>query len=229
MIGDEEGTVYEYDLEDEDIRNALHFGKSGDYEGIELVDSTIYVVKSSGDVYEMPYSLSDKVEAKKYENILNSDNDIEGLGYDPVSNKLLLACKGDGDTKENKAKGKAIYGFDIKKKELVEDEIFSISSEKLEIFLEQHREFDYDDDKLVFKPSGIAYHPIQKVYYVLASVGNLLCVVDTNGDILALYPILEHILGQPEGLCFSPEGDLYISSEGQGDKGYMMKFKMKTK
>ena len=32
---------------------------------------------------------------------------------------------------------------------------------------------------------------------------------------------------QPEGICFTPSGDLYISSEGDDKKGFILKFNYK--
>jgi uncharacterized protein YjiK len=32
------------------------------------------------------------------------------------------------------------------------------------------------------------------------------------------------MLKQPEGICFAPEGDLYISSEGRGADGFILRF-----
>ena len=34
---------------------------------------------------------------------------------------------------------------------------------------------------------------------------------------------------QPEGICFSPSGDMFISSEGQGGKGYILEFELHEK
>ena len=228
-VEDEGGRAYIYDLRQREIVHSIKFWQPGDFEGVELVDDRIYVLESDGDIYEFDYSDEKEVKAKKRETPLSRKNDTEGLGYDPESNELLVVCKEDGDTKDYNAKGKAIYRFDLEEKKLKKKARFEISSGDLKSFFEANRNQDYDDNKLKFEPSGIAYHPIEKTFYVLASVGKLLLVLDAEGDIKSSYPIAPRVLNQPEGICFAPNGDMYISSEGEGDRGYILKFEMKER
>jgi uncharacterized protein YjiK len=93
-------------------------------------------------------------------------------------------------------------------------------------FFEVNKNTAYEEKRINFRPSGIAWHPIQDKYYVLAHVGKILLVVNKQGEIEASYPISPRLLGQPEGICFAPNGDMFISSEGEGDKGYILKFEM---
>ncbi len=228
-VEDETGRVYEYDLKKRKIVNAITFDRPGDYEGIELIDSTIYVLRSDGDLFVFNYTTENATQAKKIENKLSAKNDTEGLGFNPLSGRLLIACKEDEDIEGVKAKGKAVYEYDIKKETLIETPFFEIEKDDLVTFFETYRNFEYEKERIKFEPSGIAYNPVDKYYYVIASVGKLMVVLDNKGSIMATYPIAPRILHQPEGISFASNGDLYLSSEGEGDKGYILKFIMKTK
>ncbi len=141
----------------------------------------------------------------------------------------MIACKGDEDIKGHKAKGKAIYEFDINTKKLIKDATFEITAGDMKKFFEANRDFKYEKDRIKFKPSGIAFNPADGFFYLLASVGKWLIVFDKDGKIQATYVIPPEVLLQPEGICFAPNGDLYISSEGQGEKGQILKFRLKRK
>lgn len=225
-IDDESGRVFEYNLVKKEITHSIEFYKSDDYEGVELVSGQVYVLKNDGDVFEFPYSSNKQLIAKKYETELNAKNDTEGLGYDQSTNQLLIACKEDGGIGKDKIAGRAFYSFDLNTKKLNPSPAFIIGTKELEAFWESEKQTDYDKARIKFKPSAIATHPISGDHYILSSVGKMLIVTSKNGKIKATYPISPRVLGQPEGICFAPNGDLYISSEGEGDRGYILKFEM---
>lgn len=228
-IEDEGGRVYEYNLKRRKITNAITFDGPGDYEGVEVLDSIIYVLRSDGDVYSFKYTQEDIATSEKEETKLSKDNDTEGLGFNPETGHLLIACKEEEDIKGVKAKGKTVYQYDLEKRELIENPFFEIEKDDLEDFFEANRDFEYEEDRIKFEPSGIAYNPIDGYFYIIASAGKLMVVLNKKGSIMATYPIAPRILNQPEGICFAPNGDLFISSEGEGDKGYILKFSLKTK
>ncbi len=227
-IEDETGKVFVYDLDKKDIDYGITFAKSGDYEGIEIVNGMVYVLRSDGDLYEFEFTKKKKVDARKIETPLGKDNDTEGLGYYPRKNQLFIACKEEGGI-DKKTKHKTVYAFDLDSREFKEEPKLEVSNKDLKEFLEKHIEFEYDVERLKFEPSAVAWHPIHERFYLLASVGKLLVVLTEDGEIESTYPISPQILNQPEGICFSPEGDMYISSEGEGDKGFILKFPMLTK
>ena len=228
-VDDETGKVFEYSFDEQDIIHSIHFYKGDDFEGVEIVGNEIYILRSDGDLFKLDYTSSKESRGWEIETALGKKNDTEGLGYDPELNKLLIACKEKPELDDEEIKGRAFYGFDLTSNSLDKEPLFTISPKKLKAFWESNREFEYDKDRIKFKPSAIAFHPITKNYYVLSSVGKMIVVVDKLGTIQATYPISSRVLGQPEGLTFSPEGDMYISSEGEGDRGYILKFEMKTR
>ncbi|SNS91865.1 SdiA-regulated [Ekhidna lutea] len=225
-VDDESGRVYEYNLNKKDITHSIQFYKSDDYEGVELLKKHVYVLKSDGDIFRFPYTSKKELIADKFENAFTSKNDTEGLGFDLKNNQLIIACKEEGSLSDNQTNGRAFYAINLDSMTLIERPLFTIGPDQLKRFWEQNRSFEYNKDRIKFKPSAIATHPISGHYYILSSVGKMLVVVNKNGLIQATYPISPRILGQPEGLCFSPEGTMYISSEGEGDRGYILTFKM---
>lgn len=228
-VQDEKGRVFYYDLNKEELVHTTLFEYSGDYEGVEIVNETIYIVKSNGDIFTLPIDFTEeKRQAEKFETAFKAKNDIEGLGYDPKSNNLLLVTKDEAgiDSKKDKD-SRGVYAFDIEENNLQEDALFIITEDERRKFYKKNRpKNSYDDKRLLFKPSGIAVHPIDGNYYLIASVGKLLMVLSPVGEILESYTISPSILTQPEGICFSPDGTMYISSEGEGDRGYILRFKM---
>ncbi len=228
MINDEEGRIFIYDLDKKDIVKAIRFGGSGDYEGIEIIDNTAYILKSNGDLFYFEISEEREVEAKRIETPLSKDNDLEGLGYDPKRNRLMLVCKGKSEIDKKNVSGQAVYGYDLDQQDFKKDPEFSISKKDLKEFFEDAKDQAYDAGKITFRPSGIALHPFDGLWYMIASVGKLLIVVNDEGEIQASYPIPPRLLSQPEGICFLPNGNMLISSEGEGDRGYMIEYEMTT-
>ncbi len=236
-IQDEDGKVYKIDAHTGVVKGHFEFWKDGDYEGIELVGNHIYVVKSSGTVYQISHPGQEGQAVEKFNFFLNKDNDVEGLCYDSVGNRLLLACKGKpGQDAEFEYK-KAIYSFDLEAMSLSEKPVYLVSLEEVQDYLNTDpiiRKFEKvmeffqpGDGGFTFGPSAIAIHPISGHFFITSAVGKLLLVMDRSGKILHIENLKKSIHEQPEGLCFDKEGNLYISNEGKDDPGKIMVFKMK--
>ncbi|MEO9849595.1 MAG: SdiA-regulated domain-containing protein [Reichenbachiella sp.] len=226
-IQDEDGKVFFYNHKERELENTVRFEGSGDYEGIATDGKKIYVAESNGNIYKFELKSKGKIhKLKKYNTALKKNNDAEGLAYDPITDQLFIACKGDAGIRGEKKKGRAIYRFDLDKKEIKNKAAFNISRDDIKAYLEENKDFEYEANRINFKPSGIALHPINDHFYIIASIGKLLLITDRKGHIKGSMPLDPRLLGQPEGICFAPNGDLFISSEGQGDKGYILKFNM---
>jgi hypothetical protein len=59
---------------------------------------------------------------------------------------------------------------------------------------------------------------------MISSRGKILLILDRQGNVLHLVDLDPKTFRQPEGMCFSPAGDLFISNEGKGGKGTILRF-----
>jgi len=238
-VEDENGRIYIYSLEKEKVVSEVKFGKDGDYEDISVVKKTVYVLKSNGQIFRVKDFHKDDMKVKKYKTLLSNKNDAEGMVYDSSENRLLIACKGSPSIeKENPFKGyRAVYTFDLEAKQFLEDPVYLIDLRKIDSYKDQGN-FTQFSSKLAkilgitdpyasFRPSGMAVHPLTDEIYIISSVGKLLTRLDRDGLILGVQALDPNLFRQPEGICFSPGGDLFISNEGRGGKGYILKFKPK--
>lgn len=228
-VEDETGHVYHYDLKLRDLVSEWKFSGSGDYEDILYYSDSVFVLESDGDIYQFHYSEAGAKEATKYENPLSIKNDTEGLGFDPDSQSLLIACKEKRDLDGKKAEGWNIYSFELTTKSMNRDPFYSLTSKKLKTFFEEYRNFEYDEERIEVKPSAIAFNPLDNNFYILASVGKMIVVIDQRKNIKATYSIPAKLLEQPEGITFSPAGDMWISSEGVDGPGRILSFKPETR
>lgn len=221
-IQDEKGTVYFYDLKDESIKRRAVFGKSSDYEDITLVENSIYILKSNGQLFTFDITQDKEPKIKIINTSLSAKNNTEGLIFDSWKNRLLIACKDSPYIGKYEKKGRAIYSFDLTEGKLDEKPAILISNEKFNDALKTYG-LDVKKHK-TFQPSGIAIHPSTGRIVIICSVGKILIVLDRNGNIENLVPLDSDLFIQPEGISFSSDGDLYIASEGKLSSGYILKF-----
>lgn len=236
-VQDEKGNIYVFDLDDRKIGEKYEFGDDGDYEDIAVVGKTAYILENNGDIYRVRNFRKKDRKVKKYNTPLKEKNNAEGMTYDPLTNALLIACKGSPSIQnENSYEGyKAIYRFDLEKKELEEEPLYLVDLNRLDSYMDRSafakfsakvaRRLGFIESETSFQPSGIAIDPLSGDIFIISSVGKLLVVLEREGKVLDVKELDPDIFRQPEGICFSPEGDMYISNEGQGGKGYVLKFK----
>lgn len=236
-VQDEKGIIFKLSKSSGEVLEKIKFHKDGDYEGIEVVRDKIYVVKSTGTIYEVTNPGAVNQQMKKFNDFLERENDVEGLAYDAKNNRLLLACKGmpaTGESFDIIRYKKVIYAFDLNTKTFLPDPVYTIQLEEIRKYLDSHTSlkeyeklvefFSSGKDNLSFNPSAIAIHPKSGAIYVSSSIGKVLIVLSDTGKVLHIEKLRKKVHAQPEGLAFDKEGTLYISNEGKGGKAKIHKF-----
>lgn len=212
MVNDEQGKVFVYDVARGQVAETLSFGLKGDYEGVEVVGDEIFVVESNGVITAFKAELP---ETRVLDPGLPSKTEIEGLGYDAKANRLLLAVK-SASKKGKELHDKIVYTFDLKSKSVWQGLVIPE-----EVLQQAEKDFHLPKkEKLAdCKLSGVAVHPQSRDIYLLASVGKKLIVVNRRGQISQVISLNEKLFSQPEGICFSPDGTLFIASESNDKHG----------
>ena len=237
-VQDEKAHLYFLNFTKNEIYNKIKFGDPGDFEDLAIVGDDAWAVKSNGDLYRIKNYLSDDFDVKRYETRLKKKNDCEGLAFDAVNNRLLIACKGHPFHEDKKAKKrKAIYAFNLENKKLEKDPVFLLDLEEIKENrsyntltswgLELMALLDENKGDLSFQPSGISVHPFTGNLYLIASVGDLLMVLSPEGEVLTLVDLNDRLFNQPEGICFDEAGNLYISNEAKEHKPSIHQFEIK--
>ncbi len=215
-VQDEEGIIYFLDRETALITSEGRFSGRGDYEGIEVVDSLIWVLRSDGDLFSVAENGEGEFQATKHETDLHRSCDAEGLAFEASTQRLHIACK------ENPGRGyedrRAIYSFELLGRLQSQAPVYLINRQGLDIRGNQ------------FKPSAIAIHPQSGLLYVISSVRKLLVVVDLSqpDTILATRELPESLFPQPEGIAFFQDGTLFISNEGASGPATLLRFDEQT-
>jgi uncharacterized protein YjiK len=157
---------------------------------------------------------------KRFQLFYPKKNNTEGLCYDPVTKKLLIANKDDSGLKNEKKSTKAVYSFDMASQKLDVNPFLIIKEKDFETIA---------GDKIKFNPSAIAVHPKTNDIYILSTRDTkCMAVFSRDGKLKSFKLIDEDLMPQPEGICFSSEGVLYISSEGKkGEPGNLFQFDKK--
>lgn len=208
---DESGVVFEIDYKTGKEIKRFSIGfitVMDDFEGIAVKGDTVFLVNSSGTLYRFREGEHGKV--MKYETFktpLNAKNDVEGLTYDPQTDCLLLACKGEGG--KGLGKDKAVYAFSLKTYKLDPEPRFVLPLKKI---IAQTGEKE-------FNPSAIERHPRTGNFFVLAYNGFAVIEINPSGEILGVSTLKKSVNRQPEGLAIMSDGTLVISNEGQGKNG----------
>jgi uncharacterized protein YjiK len=196
---DAKGCIYKIFLnKPTDIRK-WKFSHKRDYEDIVLLDSVFYVLNNDGDIVSVSFD-KDSLITHEYNFPEVSKNEFETLYYDDQLRKLVLICKDCSD--DNRL---VVSSCTFDPKESVYAKSYIIDAGKLDKLM--------GPNTTRFKPSGAAINPATGELYIISSVNKLLVVVDRNGIIKEAYRLNPKIFNQPEGIAFTPSGNLFISNE----------------
>ncbi len=205
---DEQGVVFDVDYRDGSIVKAFGLGDlkkpiSGDFEGIAVTNDTIYLVTSTGRIYEcregadgetVPFTVHTTGVGREYE--------IEGLAYDPDQRALLIMSK---NPLGRERKGKlTIYRWSLDTRQLVEGGHTVIPI----------KDFAQHIKGKKFQPSGIERNPQSGNYFIVAARQSAIAEITPTGQVVAVaqFPAKRH--PQMEGITFSPDNRIIVSDEG---------------
>jgi uncharacterized protein YjiK len=201
-IGDEFGFLYKIPLTKGKPIRKWKFSNQGDYEDLAMVDKVFYVLQSNGNITAFTFDDHNQILAQQNE-FPASGNEFEILFYNPHIFKLVLMCK---DCESDKKKALTAIYFNLLNKHF--DDSASIDVTTIAKMI--------GEKKIRFKPSAAAINPVTDELFIISSINKLLVVCDRNGNAKQSYPIDPALFKQPEGITFTPQGDMIISNEAAG-------------
>jgi len=220
-VQDEEGIIFIYDLASNAVEKTVNFSKSGDYEGIAVVDSTAFVLRSDGELFEIVNFQSDTFEVKTHSTPFSGKNNMESLTVDKKNNRLLLMPK-DKDLKSTNFIG--IYAFNLETKQLDSNPV-TIVKHNDPIFNSKNQDDDTEPINAI-NAADIAINPADGNFYILEGKNPQLLIIDPTGKTIKLHNLVQKTFNQPEGIIFSPEGTMYISNEGKKGTANIMEVEL---
>ena len=206
-VQDEKGIVFIYNRGTNAIEKQIPFRGAGDYEAIAVNGNTAFVATADGEIFEMNIE-GGNAAVKKHKTGLTAAHDVEGLCYDKNNNRLLLAGK-NADPADKNYKG--IYAFDLASKSFNQTPVYKIKKDDPQLTGKGGR-------KSNVMPSEIAIHPSTNELYITDGSNARLLILGSDGKVSRLLE-LGKSFSQPEGIAFSPAGDIFISNEGNKEAG----------
>lgn len=209
---DERGVVSEIDYLDGSIVKRFELGGprgrvADDLEGIAAAGSMLYLVSSTGRLYEFSEGADGAtVPYKRYETGVGRLHEIEGLAYDPDQRVLLLVSKNPRNPRQEDQI--AIYRWSPDTRQLVEEERILIEASALARRI----------DRTKFQPSGIERHPVSGNYFVVAARQHAVAEITPRGKVLAVNTLKAGRHRQAEGISFAADHTMVIADEGSGKR-----------
>jgi uncharacterized protein YjiK len=219
-ISDENGNLFKIKNNNNNLTTSWRFDTKQDFEDVYLHDSAFYVLASNGNIETLKFSRKGDTIFNRKSLFPGADkkrNEFESMYFDSLQQKIIMICKKcEGDKKSLVSS----WSFDVKNATFAPSN-FSIDTKSVAKRI--------GEDKIKLKPSAAAVNPFTKDIWILASENQLLIVTNKVGDTKEVYTLNPLTFPQPEGITFTPWGDLIISNEA-GDKygtGTLLIFKPK--
>ena len=213
-ISDASGKLFSLDKDVRLNTDEPIFGDNGDYEDIAILNGVPYILRSDGMIIKFMKDSTGKTYGVEEGKIsLSGTNDFETMYSDPARKALVLICKNCKTDDGKSVSAFAFYpdstGFDSKPLYIIDaekvKELSTIKTSKLQ-------------------PSAAAIHPKLQKLFILSSASNQLVIADLNGKVESVYRLSPKLFPQPEGITFTPKGDMYISNEAINAKPTLLKF-----
>ena len=207
-ISDETGYLYKLHFKNKFIVQKWKFDKTHDFEDVVFLDSTFYVMESTGNIHTINFSKTgDTIYTRKnnFPTKGKSKNEFESMYYDDTRKALILVCK---DCEEDKKSFVTAWSYNPLSGAFTND-VYRINVDAIAA--------KAGEKKMKFKPSAATINPLTGDVWIVSAINALLVVTDRNGVVKEVYQLNSGLFTQPEGITFTPWGDLLISNEA-GDK-----------
>lgn len=206
-ISDATGSLYKIFPDRNNVIQKWKFGTNHDYEDLQRIDSTFYILSSSGNITAVKFSKDSPMHVFNFKIHDKEKNEFETIYFDSSLNKLILICK---DCEADKKSTVSTRSFDVTNNAYA-DGPYKINVKNIDKLI--------NTKEMKFKPSAAAINPITHELFILASVNKLLVVADKNGNVKKAYFLRPSLYKQPEGIAFTTAGDLLISNEAGSKQG----------
>ncbi|MBO9200671.1 MULTISPECIES: hypothetical protein [Niastella] len=203
---DEDGKVF-YLKPGDHHATVFKFGKHGDYEDIAISNGFVIMLRSNGLLFTFPFTdlhQEESASVVEWKDLLPK-GEYEAMYADEASRLIYILCKNCPDENDKKiAKG---YILQLNTEGQVSQQgNFTVDVKDIDKVL--------GGKKIEFRPSALAQNPRTKEWYIVASIGKILVVTDSNWKVTAVYKLNPALYIQPEGIAFDKNSNLYISNEG---------------
>lgn len=228
-VQDENGIVFIYDLNSKEIRKYFTFYGNGDYEDITYANEKLYVLRSDAVLFEIndfhDSEIAEEIKLKKIPH-----DEFEGLCYDRLNKRLLIAPKDKADKDAEVETKRGIYGFNLSRKHLIEKPVMNFKLSSIKKFASEDKNFNKkNDDKpdIKFEPSAIGIHPVNGDLFIISAEDHLMFVFNMKGNIKNIFRLDPYLFNMPEGITFFENGDMLISNEGDNLRPTILRFSYK--
>lgn len=218
-VQDEDGIIFTYDLNSSKIIKKQSFGGAGDFEALSYLNAQFWVAESDGKLFRVdPNGVEGEAEELKLK--FEYKHNIEGIAATP-DGKFLISVK-DRNLEKDDGDYKAIYSYDPGTNSLASEPAIKINFDDPAFEI-----LRTNNPRKLIRPSDIAYNPVNGDLYVLDAEVPKLLILNSSGNVKKLHLLDPEEFFQPEGLCFSPSGRLFISNEGKGGDPNIVEVKLK--
>ncbi len=208
-VQDEDGIIFKYDIRSSKIISQSKFASAGDYEALTLMDQDLWVAESGGTLYRTNKDFISDKETDSFEMNFEYRNNIEGIAATPDGN-ILIAVK-DRNLKGDEGDYRSFYSYNPSSKKLDRTPAIKVNYND-SIFEILHT----GNPRMLLRPSDIEYNPITGDLFILDAEVPKILILGSDGEIKKMHMLNPIDFFQPEGICFSPSGRIFISNEGKG-------------
>ncbi len=203
---DEFAIVYEVDISNGEPVRAFALGdptKKGDFEGIAVYDGRIYLVTSTGLLFEAEIGEHrDRVRYNIYDTGAGDACEVEGLSRAPAPGEFFVLCK--RSNKRDRESQLVIFRWSL-------NERMPQTSPALAV---NFRDFLPSSERDAFRPAGIEWDAETKSIWIVSSRSRIVYVFDENGRFKRRIRLSQSMHAQSEGITVTPSGAVLIADEG---------------
>jgi hypothetical protein len=213
-LQDEVGSIFILNLDSGAIEKEYPFGPPGNYKGLVIIKNDAYVACADGRIIEIRNYFSEKREVIEYGSHLTIEEEVNGLCYDRRNKRLLVTIKG---TEDGNQLYKGIYSFQLPYKRMLAKPAI-----KIDLRSQVFRNLQPRNMQTVFQPSDLDINPVSGLLYIVDGTRAQLLRMRMNENIKDLTELDKEKFIQPEGITFTPSGELFIAGKGVREEPGML-------